>query len=494
MNSESLYNGEHMRKTKLMFLILSFVFFSNVHSQEISLSKAIKTALSQNPEMKYQSEKVKVAELGVKSAWGNFFPTLDLEGGFTRINSPIELDLEPFRKLIITLQANNQVELQNLYNISSGGTPYTPAEKVTFYNQYYNLLNRQIPSFNMELKKQNYYHGRFIAVQPLFLGGKLIAFRDYKKSVLNYSKSEKCKEKDELIAKISKIYLKSFLLENVLNVRKDAINTIKKHKKNALNAFKEGVVTKVSITKADVALSEAEANYKKDLNNKKMLNVALAELLGKDDAKYTPHVNKLVLPATKPNFDELIAKAMEYNPGLDMIEEKINQAEYNYKIKRSEFLPKVAAFGEKEIYPEYLSVLEPKWAIGVRIKINLFNGFKDYSGLEEAEHLKNEAKFKKESIQRKIKLWIEKNYKEMENAEDEFNSVQTRIKFARENLRMAEKRFNSGMGTSLEVVDAELSLEEARIEKISALYKYFDALTNIFETIGEPEKIVEFID
>jgi hypothetical protein len=64
MNSESLYNGEHMRKTKLMFLILSFVFFSNVHSQEISLSKAIKTALSQNPEMKYQSEKVKVAELG----------------------------------------------------------------------------------------------------------------------------------------------------------------------------------------------------------------------------------------------------------------------------------------------------------------------------------------------------------------------------------------------------------------------------------------------
>ncbi len=483
-----------MKRKMILTLFISLLWGVEIFPQQISLSEAINLALSNNPDLKIQNLKVKSAENELKKAWGNFFPSLNFEGGFTRMNSPLELDLEPFRQLIITLQAGNQTELRNLYNITSGGTSYSPAEKSAIFNQYYSLLNNQIPAFNMELKKQNYYHGELTAVQPLFLGGKLIAYKNYRNSNLNYEKNEQLRKRNELISKISDIYLKAYLLQNIVEIRKEVIAAVQRHKSEAEKAFDEGLVTKFSITKAEVALSEATLNYKRDRHNSQLLILSLKELCGLDKSDLSIKLIDPQLPEESFNLKDFLNKSQLNHPAIKMIEEKINQAEDNYIIKRSEFLPQIAAFGMKEVYPEYLSVLEPKWVIGVQLKMNLFNGFKDYMELENANYLKEQADYKKESIKRKINLWVNKNYKELLNALDELKLSGKRIELASENLRIAEKKFESGTGTTTEVIDAELGLEKAKIDQSTAIYKYYSALLNLFEASGEPEKILEFID
>lgn len=484
-----------MKKIKMFSILIVLFAFSGINfGQELTLKEALNIAFKNNPELKIYKEKEKIAELKYKAAWGNFFPSLNFEGGFTRMNSAIELDLAPFRELIMNLQASNQVELRNIYSILAGNPSFTPAEKATLFKQYYGVLDSQIPSFNMKLKEQNYKNGRFTAVQPLFLGGKLIAYKNYRRAEREYSSFEKAKVKDELVNKIVTTYLKLKLIDNIIDVRKNAVRTIEAHKKQAEQLYEQGIISKVSITKAEVALAEANQKLNSELNNRKLLQLSLADLLGKDHLDSLSVSDEFYLKETQIDLKEALREAHQYQPVLQMVERKLLSADANYKIQRSDFLPTIAAFGMKEIYPEYLSVLEPKWAIGVQVKWNIFNGFKDYLELEEAEHIKKEAEYSKVKYRRMINLWVNKNYTDYKNAIDEYRSSLKTYELAKENLRINDKKFLAGMATSLEVIDAELSVEQAQISKYLSLYNYYYALTNLFTATGKPERILEYLD
>jgi len=78
----------------------------------------------------------------------------------------------------------------------------------------------------------------------------------------------------------------------------------------------------------------------------------------------------------------------------------------------------------------------------------------------------------------------------VQNAKEKYEKVKTNIALAKENLRQNEKRFETGLGTSLEVIDAELSLEKNLIESKNALYEYYKSLSELYQSIGNPEKVL----
>ena len=174
-----------------------------------------------------------------------------------------------------------------------------------------------------------------------------------------------------------------------------------------------------------------------------------------------------------------------------MIEQKKISAEQNYNVARSEFLPQVAAFGKYELYPEYLSALEPRWAVGVQAKFNLFNGFKDYLKLQSASAIEEEVDHIQKGTVKNINLWINKSYRDVKNSADEFTKLISTLKLAEENYRQNSKRFNSGMGTSIEVIDARLALEKIEIDRSIALFNYYCAIADLENASGKSIELLK---
>ena len=166
-------------------------------------------------------------------------------------------------------------------------------------------------------------------------------------------------------------------------------------------------------------------------------------------------------------------------------------ASENFNVARSSFLPTIAAFGKYEVYPEYLSSLEPRWAVGLQMKMNLFNGFKDYLKLQSAKHLESEVEHAAQDAKKKINLWITKSYLEMQNSKTRYEKLKATISLAEENLRQNEKRFETGMGTSLEVIDARLSLEKVQIDRLVSLYQYYSSLADLYLAAGVPTEFLK---
>lgn len=477
---------------KKIITICLLLFSVSLFAQtiKISLGEAVSLALQNNEKIKQYQEKTAQKEFDNLAAYGNFLPSLNFDLSYTHLNDDMVIDLSPIRDVIITLQSSNQAELTNLGNIVGGKGPLSQTQKDAVKIQAASSLNTMIPTFQETFKKQNYRTGTFIVTLPLFLGGKLLAAKGAASAELESAKIELEKTKNEIVYKVIDRYTKVLLLNSVVETRKDVLNGILSHKEKAKKLFNEGLIANHHLLRAEVAIAEAERNLENDKNSLVLATTALRNTLGVNESETISFTDSLVFKNSTDSLYTLKANAKLDQPILRIIEQKKLLAEENFNVNRSALLPTIAAFGKYEIYPEYLSSLEPRWAIGVQMKYNIFNGFKDYLKLQTAKHLEKEVEFAEADMQKKIELWVIKSYLEVENNKTRYHKLEATINLANENLRQNEKRFETGMGTSLEVIDAHLQLEKIQIERELSLYNYYNALSDLYLATGNPTELL----
>ena len=111
--------------------------------------------------------------------------------------------------------------------------------------------------------------------------------------------------------------------------------------------------------------------------------------------------------------------------------------------------------------------------------------YKDYLKLQSASAIEDEVAFIEKGTVKNINLWINKSYMEVRNNAAEYKKLISSLKLAEENFRQNSKRFNSGLGTSLEVIDARLALEKIEIDMDIALYNYYSAIVELENASGK---------
>lgn len=465
-----------------------------VHPQsqggKIDLEFAVTSALKNHPRIKQMEISIKKSEKGKDDAFGNFLPEINLGYSFTHLNGPISIDLSPIRDAMITLQSKNQAEFANIYKLLGGGAPLTDAQKSSLAGSYANQLNSLLPEFKSTLKKQDYWTATITGVQPLFTGGKILAANNIAELEYRAANLELKRVKNEITAEVITNYLNVVLLTELVKVRNDVTSGMKKHEERAGKMLAEGLIANYNYLRAKVAVSEAERNLYNDQKNLELAVLALKNSMAIDETCEIIIEDSLLSTVSLEEETMYSQLAKENHPLLKLIEIKKEMAAEKVSIDRSKFMPTIAAFGKYELYPEYLSAIEPKWAVGVSLNLNLFNGLQDKANLQSSKLLEKEIGYIEQDAASKINMLVQKQYLASENSAERFRMGAASLELAEENLRLNEKRFDTGLGTSLEVVDARLMLEKNKIELKTALFEYYKTICQLLETSGKPEDFV----
>lgn len=477
---------------KILVIVLSAFSILSAQNSPLSLKEAMDFALNNNNKLKQYNEKVIQKEFKVKEANGNFLPTVNLSASYNHLNDPIVFDLEPVRQAMITLQANNQLELFNINSVLAGRQPLGISEREAYLNTVKTTLNGKLPLFRETLKEQNYLQASITAVQPIFLGGKLFAARNYAEDELSSTQLEFKQAKNEVIADVIQSYITVVFLQDVVKLREDVLNAVRQHRNKAEKLFKEGLIANYNLMRAEVALSDAEKNLESDKTKLETAILALKNAAGIEQTEKITITSTLSMKEIGESLENFLADSKSNLPLLQILKLKLDAAQQNYSVLRSAFLPQIAAFGKYELYPEFLSTLEPRWVIGLQASINLFNGMKDASALESNSHLEQEIEYMEKDISKKIDLLLNKNYLDMKDAKQRYERGVNSVTFAKENLRLNEKRFETGLGTSIEVIDAHVTLEKSLLDNTNALYDYYKALLQLFTNSGSPERLLNY--
>jgi outer membrane protein TolC len=498
MNKKYFKNrNEYKQSVKFVTLSASFVLITmtmvayvDANAQSLSLSDAVRIGLENNERVQQYKEVVEEKKSNNLEAWGNFLPTLNFTGSYSHLNDPVVMDLSPIRSAMIQLQASDQVEMANMYSLLQSGTPLTTAQRSALNSQYSDNLNSLLPEFKEQLKKQDYKTATLVAVQPLFTGGKLIAAKKYASAEKNASEEELRKVQNEVTAEIVDNYLAVVMLNDVIKTRQDVLRGMQRHREDAKRMFDEGLIANHHYLRAEVAVAEAERNLSDDQNKLSLAMLALRHSLGID--KYRPITisDSLIFVPVSDSVDVLKENASTTQPILQMIADKKIAVDQKYVAERAEFLPTVAAFGKYEMYPEYLSILEPRWVVGVQVSMNIFNGFKNYERVQSSVHLRNQVEHLENDTKNKIDLWLEKSHEDVVNARERYEKLEKNKNLAEENFRVSTKRFGTGLSTSMEVIDAQLSLEKILLDRENTIFEYYKSLTDLYLAAGDPQRIL----
>jgi len=464
--------------------IVAISLTSLAQESTLTLEQAVNVALVNNPKVQQYSMRVKQKDLADLNAWGNFLPTLSIQAGFNHLNDPLSISLDPIRQAMIALQTKNEVEFKNLYTLISTGSTLSDANKQLVAQAAKAGLEKQLPAFESQLKRQDYWKGSLRLIQPLFTGGKLIAAKDFSSSKYDESLVELQTVKNEITAEVTSYYLSVVLMQEVVKVRRDVVSGIERHVLLAEKLLAEGLISQFNVLRAKTALADAKKNLQQDSTKLSIATLALLNTMG--DTSVSVKLNEgLLFFESNMNSDSLIATAKINQPAFQLLALKKEQAAIGYTSELSKFMPTIVAFGEYELFPEYLSALEPEWVVGVQAQFTLFNGFKDYHSLQIAEYVEKEVDYAELDVERKIALLVNKHYREVLSAQQNYTLCEDAILFAQENLRLNQKRFETGLGTSLELIDAQLQLEKALIDSRIALFNYYSSLNALSLTTGD---------
>jgi len=123
-------------------------------------------------------------------------------------------------------------------------------------------------------------------------------------------------------------------------------------------------------------------------------------------------------------------------------------------------------------------------AAGIKMEFTIFDGLSTYSRIQQAQADYRKIEYQKNQLIDGIKMEIKQSELRMKEAQEQIETQRQNVIQSEKALKIAEVRYNNGIGTQLELFDAQLILEQAQMGHIKGIYDYLIAKTDWERAIG----------
>jgi outer membrane protein TolC len=381
-------------------------------------------------------------------------------------------------------------------SISAAGVYTRNIESPVFYMGMQDETG-QTRTMAIQIGLDNSYTGMFQLQQPIYVAGKIGLALRIAKSYLQLSKAIDCQTLQELRLGLAQSYYGTLLAGELSRVQQQALEQAQKQRDRTQLLFEQGSVSEYDKIRAEVGAAnwepvvlEAENGYRQALLQLKLLLGLSAddslELIGIFETTRTP---------PEP-LDQSIERALKQRPELEEVtHQRMIQRRLLAIEQRGLYWPSL--YGSASVtwqtessdwnFDNYNWVRST--AAGLTLSIPLFNGFATPARIQQAQADLHSLGYQELDLRQSIR-------NEVESAHNEVNRALTALEVQEKNLAQAEKgysiaqvRYESGLSTQLELLDAELQVNMARVNRLRALYDLTIARFSLAHAVGDSPAI-----
>ena len=190
-------------------------------------------------------------------------------------------------------------------------------------------------------------------------------------------------------------------------------------------------------------------------------------LVLKDTLQYVPYDNDMAY---------CLAYSEEHRPELKQAEYGVDAAEAALVVARSGHMPKINAtagnYWGGTADSNWPGDDDDHWAVGVTASMNIFDSGVTWSKIHAAQENLAKAKETQRQVKDAVELEVRTDYLGMREAEKRISTTQVAVAQAEEDYHIAVVRYQAGVGTNIDVMDAQVALTEAKTNYVKALYDY----------------------
>lgn len=408
----------------------------------------------------------------------------------------------------IALQHHPQVKIsiENRKKSIANYKTAKAANKILVYGEVRSVEYNDANSSNTSVEEKQF--GLFGGITATYnlIDPKKSDIEDMARISIDLAKMYAYKIKQKIIVTVKESYYNYIMAHEGRMLREELYKKFQEKLKLATKLFQNGQRPILDVSKAEVDLNNAQFEYEKSRNNVNLMRSKLLASMGiLDEGTPVLPVKVDKLPKLKYKLKELY-KLSEYNyPGVGIakFEKKINKL--SIEVEQSSRYPRVDVFASYG-YEKNLgsgSFNSPKSALdkfttegdwndtfhlGLTARFPIF-----YRGGIEGKVEAAVAEFRKsEYHEKEIKLSIQGMIRAYLQSINEFTRQievsSLMIENAKKHLVLAQKSYQNGIGSQLDMHDAEMSVVRARFALITARYEYMKTLAKISNIVGLGEE------
>lgn len=328
----------------------------------------------------------------------------------------------------------------------------------------------------------------------VFSGGKRIRAGKIGNTMIDIARENREQTDATQRTLLAESYFGLRLAREVVRVRQDTYNSLKRHYENALKLEAAGMIDKAGRLFAQVNMDEAQRALEASQKEVAVVQSALRTLLNLEDTSSIQPTSPLFINEKLPAKEEFMQAMRTENYVVNQLQLQSHIAKQQLRIDQSGYMPDIAVFGKQTLYSHGIqSNLVPRTMVGVGFTWNLFDGLAREKRIRQSKLAQQTLALGQEKAKDDLGVGIDKLYSQLEKAQDNVRALNTTIELSEELVRIRKKSFAEGMATSTEVVDAETMLATVRVARLAAYYEYDVALMNLLALCGTPEHFEKYL-
>jgi outer membrane protein TolC len=327
--------------------------------------------------------------------------------------------------------------------------------------------------------------------QPLFTGLSLLSDLSRNRSLHASRLQAYARQKQELVFEIEQGYWQLFKTRQIVKVIEENLARVEAHHSEIEDFFSQGLVTsnevlKVEMQRASTALLQIEAQAAVRLAQTRLnLKIGLPRETVLETREPLPPQHALPV-----DLDTLIDEAMEKRPDLSALNYQTESAMSALTQSRSGWFPNLYLTGNLSYAQPNLRIFPPRerfettWEIGVVGTVDIGKWYTTPHQDEKARSRMEQAKNNVALLRERISLEVIQAYLALKNTSEAIGVANQYILQAEENYRIVRETFQSGLARNTELLDAELSLLEAKLKHTEASVDHELAWAQLKKALG----------
>ncbi|HSV27607.1 MAG TPA: TolC family protein [Sedimentisphaerales bacterium] len=406
--------------------------------------------------------------------------------GYLSLQDAFKLTLQHSKTLRAAIEEREAARGMKLASYSAilpgvtAGADYTRLDRVSSF---------RVGDIRVEAGDLDNYSVNLTVVQPIFQGGAIPARLQLGKLAKLLGEESVRLAMQEVTFELARSYYDVLLNQHMHAISVDAVESSRANLESVRQKREAGIASDFDVLRAQVDLSNSEADLIQSRNAVSMSKTRLLRVMGVSQDSEVELSDELVYRTASTDLEQAVATAWQQRPELMQSELQVRSLKENLRISESAWFPRVSGtyvnrWARPDPHDSRAIDWGHAWTAGVSMRMDLFTGFAREGQIAEDKARLRQARIALLDTQETVMLQLRQAILSIADAAEFVQSQKLNLERASEGLRLAEVGYTEGVKTQVEVLDARAALTRASSLHYQAIYSHVMAKLSLQRAMG----------
>ncbi|MCB1436942.1 MAG: TolC family outer membrane protein [Rhodobiaceae bacterium] len=378
-------------------------------------------------------------------------------------------------------RASTRATDENVPQALSTGRPRLSGSGDVGYQRQETILN---PPLVGSAGRVSPYGFSITATQPVFRGFRTLNSVKQADSIVRAAREALLNTEQNVLFSAAETYVNVVRDGSIVSLRANNVNVLTEQLRATRDRFTVGEVTRTDVAQAEARLSLAISTLNLARANLNSSRAVYDQVIGHPaNGPVQPPSIELKLPRS---LDEALLSADSEHPAIRTAIYSAEAADFGVDVTTGELLPTVSldASFTKRWDPTVATKRTETAAITGRVTVPFYQGGEVSSRVRQAKEVRAQRRLELELVRRQVRAAVISAWGQLDATKAQIRSGQAQVRASEVALAGVREEAKVGQRTTLDVLDAEQELLDARVSLVSTRRDYVVASYALLSAVG----------